>query len=409
MKLLIAIPALDEESSIGSIIERCLAAREEIIAGSPVTEVEITVVSDGSTDRTVEIARGYADRVNVIVFERNRGYGAAISEAWRRSDADLLGFLDADGTCDPSVFAALCRELDRQDADVVLGCRLNRASRMPLVRRIGNTLFALMLSLFSMERVRDVASGMRVVRRSSLGKLYPLPSGLHFTPAMSARALLSRDVRIREIDMSYEERAGESKLHPVRDGMRFLRVILETAFLYRPSRPLGLIAAMLLVVTGAMMFRPTWLYLHEARLEEWMIYRFLVGEMLASVALLLCLAGYLGRKAADIALSPDPARDKYHGPVGWLLSRRWFWTLPAGLGVAGFAFVGRAFTDFLMTGEVHEHWSRFVAMMFFFSLAFMVVVAKCVDYSLNLLADHLAYLKRGEAIALSAAPASAEA
>src|SRR5262247_1663883 len=98
MKLLIVIPAYNEESSIKSIIERSLTARDNIIANSPVTEVEITVVSDGSTDRTVELASSYANWINLIVFEKNRGYGAAIKEAWNQSDADLLSFLDADGT-----------------------------------------------------------------------------------------------------------------------------------------------------------------------------------------------------------------------------------------------------------------------------------------------------------------------
>src|SRR5258708_29577510 len=101
MKLLIAIPALNEEASIAAIIERCLDARREIIRMSPVTEVEITVVSDGSTDRTVELASSYQPCIKLIVFEKNRGYGAAIKEAWRQSDADLVSFLDADGTCDP--------------------------------------------------------------------------------------------------------------------------------------------------------------------------------------------------------------------------------------------------------------------------------------------------------------------
>ena len=78
MKLLIAIPALNEEASIKQIIVRCLEARPEIIETSPVTDVDITVVSDGSTDRTVELASRYRDHVKLIVFPKNRGYGAAI-------------------------------------------------------------------------------------------------------------------------------------------------------------------------------------------------------------------------------------------------------------------------------------------------------------------------------------------
>ena len=81
MKLLIAIPALDEEDSIESTVERSLAARPVIEAASPVTEVEVTVVSDGSTDRTVERAARFGDRIRLVVFEENRGYGAAIKAA----------------------------------------------------------------------------------------------------------------------------------------------------------------------------------------------------------------------------------------------------------------------------------------------------------------------------------------
>src|ERR1035438_8494045 len=111
MKLLIAIPALNEEDSISQIIERCLEAGPHIIENSPVTEVQITVVSDGSTDDTVKLACSFGPQINLIVFEKNRGYGAAIKEAWRQSDSELLSFLDADGTCDPNFFAPLCRTL----------------------------------------------------------------------------------------------------------------------------------------------------------------------------------------------------------------------------------------------------------------------------------------------------------
>src|SRR5262249_21104711 len=126
MKLLIAIPALDEEQSIASTIERCLAARAAIEATGAVGAVAGTVVSDGSTHRTVEIASAFRDRVRLIVFETNRGYGAAIQQAWSESDAELLGFLDADGTCDPLFFADLCRTLVERDQDVVLGNRMSR-------------------------------------------------------------------------------------------------------------------------------------------------------------------------------------------------------------------------------------------------------------------------------------------
>jgi len=73
------------------------------------------------------------------------------------------------------------RDSGREQADVVLGCRLNPDSKMPPIRRVGNLIFATILSVLSSNRVRDTASGMRVIRRSSLDSLYPLPDGLHFT------------------------------------------------------------------------------------------------------------------------------------------------------------------------------------------------------------------------------------
>jgi hypothetical protein len=95
-----------------------------------------------------------------------------------------------------------------------------------------------------------------------------LPNGLSFTPAMSARAMLSDTLRIVEIDMPYDERAGESKLHVVKDGLRFLRVILETAFLYRPARLLGLAALALFLGAAGLMLKPTLYYLAHHSVQE---------------------------------------------------------------------------------------------------------------------------------------------
>lgn len=389
MKLLIVIPALNEEQSIESIIRRSLEARAHIIAGSPVTAVDIAVVSDGSTDRTVERARRYADAVKLIVFEQNRGYGAAIKEAWRQSDADLLGFLDADGTCDPRFFADLCQTLVTEQADVALGSRLNATSKMPLVRRVGNLGFATLLRVLASSRVRDTASGMRVIRRANLGRLLPLPDGLNFTPAMTARAVLGTGVKIVEIDMPYHEREGESKLRLGRDTALFLRVILEAAFLYRPSRPLAVVGLVALAVASAWMMRPIVFYLEHHRVQEWMIYRFLVSHVLGTIAALLLCASYLTAKMVKIARpagegSPDNVWSR-------VLTSRLFWLVPAACFLVGGGLVLASFLELLRTGETYEHWSRFVAMSFFWSIGSIFAVTRVMDYVLNLLAAQLAY------------------
>jgi glycosyltransferase involved in cell wall biosynthesis len=392
MKLLIAIPALNEEESIDSIIRRSIEAREFICANSPATEVVITVVSDGSTDRTVERARQYTDSINLIVFPQNKGYGAAIKEAWRQSDADLLGFLDADGTCEPKFFATLCKTAVAENADVVLGCRLNADSQMPLIRRIGNFIFATILSVFSSSHVRDTASGMRVVRRQSLDRLYPLPDGLHFTPAMSARAMLSEGTRIVEVDMPYHERSGESKLKVGKDGVRFLRVIVESAFLYRPSRPLGLAAIILVLFAATLMWSPILYYLRNRSVAEWMIYRFLIGDLAGITACLCFCASYLTGRMTSIALADESGvlRSRLSS---WLFQTRWFWAAPMGFGLAGSLLVLSSLFDRLTTGMTYEHWSRYIVMSFCFAVAIILSVTRIIDYVLNLVRGRLDYLK----------------
>ena len=208
--------------------------REEIRRAAGLAEVELIVVSDGSTDRTAEIARSFAD-VQVIEFPQNRGYGAAILEGFRQGRGDLLGFLDADGTCDPRYFGEMCRLIVEENAEIVLGSRLGPGSRMPLVRRIGNWLFATLLGVLTGRSLTDSASGMRVMRREAIEQLLPMPAGLHFTPAMSARALIS-GMRIVEVPMAYSERIGESKLKLLRDGVRFFQTIVTGILLFRPDR-----------------------------------------------------------------------------------------------------------------------------------------------------------------------------
>jgi hypothetical protein len=120
---------------------------------------------------------------------------------------------------------------------------------MPLVRRIGNFIFANLVSLVSAQRISDSASGMRVFKKAILERIYPLPDGLNLTPVMSTRAL-HEGLRMIEIPIPYSERAGRSKLSVVRDGMRFAQSIVWTALTYNPVQPLGLVGVGALGLAG---------------------------------------------------------------------------------------------------------------------------------------------------------------
>lgn len=357
--LTVVIPALNEQDAIGSTVERCREARQRICRAADLDFVELIVVSDGSTDSTAEIARGFED-VRVIEFEHNRGYGAAIKEGWRQGRGQLLGFLDADGTCDPNYFAEMCRIVKTDSADIVLGSRLGPQSKMPRIRRLGNRFYALLLGLLCGRHVTDTASGMRVVRRETLKHLYPLPDRLHFTPSMSARAMMNH-LRVVEIPMRYEERIGNSKLHVIRDGIRFTRTILAGVLCYSPEKMFLMAFTLCLVAAVLLMAAPTEFYLRNGRLEEWMIYRFAVAQLFASVGLLLLFATALANRMAHFSRRRADANAFWPSLIASVLDGPALVVILSGLVAAGGLFLWPGIRQYVTSGTVSLHWSRLLA------------------------------------------------
>lgn len=246
--LSIVIPALNEEDGIAAIMQRVLAVEPQLETVG-VDGLELIVVDDGSTDRTAEIVAA-TPGVTLVQHHVNRGYGAALKTGFRAAHGELLAFLDADGTYPPEYFPQLCSTLLQNGNDIVVGSRMAGAdSQMPITRRVGNTVFATMISVISRHRITDSASGMRVFRREALEKLYPLPDGLNFTPIMSTRAL-HEDVHMVEVPIPYSERVGHSKLSVVRDGTRYVQTITWTALNYNPVRILGGLGLAALLLAG---------------------------------------------------------------------------------------------------------------------------------------------------------------
>lgn len=237
-KLSVIIPAYNEEDGIAEIIDRTLSIQSGLEAVG-VEGPEVIVVDDGSKDRTVEIVKGYSN-VRLIQHAKNRGYGGALKTGFSNATGNLLAFLDADGTYPPEHFPELCRAII-DGADLVIGSRMaGEDSEMPKTRRLGNIVFANLVSIVGNQHVTDSASGMRVFRKDTLERMYPLPDGLNFTPVMSTRAI-HEGLKMVEVPIPYSERLGRSKLSVVKDGMRFFNSIVWTALSYNPVRILGLI------------------------------------------------------------------------------------------------------------------------------------------------------------------------
>jgi glycosyltransferase involved in cell wall biosynthesis len=246
--LSIVIPAYNEEDGIRAILTRVVAVRPALQAVG-LEELEVIVVDDGSADRTADLVMTHPG-VRLIRHVQNGGYGAALKTGFAAAQGEWVGFLDADGTYPPEYYPRLYTAAIRQNADIVIGSRMAGAeSEMPKVRRLGNLIFAHLVSLISAKTITDSASGMRIFKKSILARLYPLPDGLNLTPVMSTRAL-HEQLRMVEVPIPYSERVGRSKLSVVKDGMRFAQSIVWTALNYNPVRPLGLLGLSALGIAG---------------------------------------------------------------------------------------------------------------------------------------------------------------
>ena len=245
--LSIVIPAYNEEDGIIEIANRVLAVKPALKEVG-VKELELLVVDDGSRDQTASVASKIKG-VTLIRHPKNKGYGAALKTGFSKAKGELIGFLDADGTYPPEYFPKLCQAA-MNGHDLVIGSRMaGEKSQMPLVRRVGNFIFATLLTILGRHKVTDSASGMRVFKREILEHIYPLPDGLNLTPVMSTRAL-HEGIKIEEVPIPYSERVGRSKLSAIRDGRIFLQSMVWTAMSYNPVRILGLIGLAALAISG---------------------------------------------------------------------------------------------------------------------------------------------------------------
>jgi len=203
----------NEEEAVGTVIDDV----------ERVTDGRAAVVCvDGSTDRTPEIARERGARV---IEQEPQGYGVAVREAVLAPDRPVIVTTDCDDTYP---MEALPRFVERinEGYDVVSGDRLYRgAEAMPAFNRFGNAAFALLASGLCGTRVHDTTTGMRAYRRELLHDVeWTENTGL--SAELLLRPLL-RGYRVVEEPIDYRERAGETKLDPIRGGAEIAGSILR--------------------------------------------------------------------------------------------------------------------------------------------------------------------------------------
>lgn len=199
------IPALNEEDTIAGVIAELAS-----VAARPALREHrgrIFLVDNGSDDRTAERA---AAAGATVVSEPRRGYGrACLSGVLAAEGVDIIVLLDGDGSDQPDDLPLLLQPILAGEADLVLGSRsMGRAESGSLLahQRFGNWFAALLLRLICGARVTDIPP-FRAIRRDVLLSLGMREMTYGWSVEMIARAA-RRDLRIREVPVSYRRRAG---------------------------------------------------------------------------------------------------------------------------------------------------------------------------------------------------------
>ncbi len=254
----IVVPCLNEENSIGFVVEKAWQAIETM--GVP---GEVIVADNGSSDRSAAIARSLGARVVEIP---EKGYGNALRGGIQAARGRYILIGDADGSYDfleaPRLLAPL-----QEGYDIVIGSRFRGTILPGAMRwssRIGNPLVTALLNLLFRSRISDSQSGMRAFTREAWNRLRLQSTGMEFASEMLIQARRA-GLRMAEVPITFhpDRRGRPSHLHPLRDGWRHLKLMLT----YSPTvlflAPGGLMLLLGLLLMGvqllAPMDQPLWL------------------------------------------------------------------------------------------------------------------------------------------------------
>jgi dolichol-phosphate mannosyltransferase len=224
-KLIVILPAYNEESGIGELLTEFTSIVSQF------TEYEIILVNDGSTDKTVDIASEYTDKLNLTMVNhtRNKGLGPAIKtglhEVINRSNSpdDAVVYMDADCTHSPSYIPEMVRLID-DGADIVIASRFRGGSDevgVPFMRRMYSRAARLVFRFFlPMPGVTDYTCGYRAYRAGLIqealkqfGDRIIERTGFACTDEILVN-LATFDVTIKEVPfvLRYDKKQGRSKL-----------------------------------------------------------------------------------------------------------------------------------------------------------------------------------------------------
>lgn len=213
----VIIPVLNEEEMVGVFFERISALS---------LPLHFIFVDNASTDRTKEII-GAFPRSTLIAHERNEGYGGSILDGIAASTAEAFVIIDADAEYPPEALPALVGALEQ--SDVVYTSRFLGTGKidMPLFRRIGNKLITGSFNALFGQKLTDLYTGCKALRRSALDGIVLERKGFEHVLELGAKLALT-GIPIAEVPIRYEPRStGSSKMRHLSETLKFIYLLLR--------------------------------------------------------------------------------------------------------------------------------------------------------------------------------------
>jgi len=246
IRLVVMIPAYNEEKSIANVIKNIPRS----ISGF--NRVEVIVINDGSSDRTVSVARN-AGADKIVSHDSNKGVGAAFRtgvDAALRMGADVLVNIDADGQFNPKDIPKLVKPILEREAEMVAASRFMDKGffpEMPLYKMIGNMFFTKIISMLTGNGFTDTQCGFRAYSKEAMLNLTLFGD---FTYTQEAFLDLKRKrMRIKEIPIKVTyKNIRESKVvkSPFGYLLRSGGIIIRTVRDFAPLKFFGMFGVVML-------------------------------------------------------------------------------------------------------------------------------------------------------------------
>ena len=210
------IPCYFEEKRVADVARRVRAQLDTVL-----------VIDDGSTDRTADEAR--ATGVEVLRHDVNQGKGAAIKTGLRllgaRDRIEYILILDGDGQHLPEEIPRFLDEANRSGAAMLVGNRMTDLETMPRVRRLTNQFMSAKISRVCGQEIPDTQCGFRMLRRHLASVLCAAPSTRYDFETEMLAIVARQGCRIGAVPVSTVYGDEKSKIHPIRDTLRFIKLL----------------------------------------------------------------------------------------------------------------------------------------------------------------------------------------